>query len=150
MEDAKVASILADEFNMLSREEEVNREDEECLELLGDKKRYLCNVMDLLGVNNLIDFEHKTTAQLKSGIEMSLVREGYWKERVEKIAEVIVERYNQAKEMIESCNSTYLAKLRGQLIKCEAARYLKLLGLGVIRPDGTAVVRVTKPTCDRQ
>lgn len=104
MEDAKVAGVLVDEFNKLSREEEVNREDEERLELLRDKERYLCNVMDILGVSGLIDFEHKTVAHLKPDTEKSLVREGYWEQRVEQVANALVDRYNDAAETLDVCD----------------------------------------------
>lgn len=72
MEDRKIAGILVGEFNKLSREEEVNREDKGWLEILRDRKLSICKVMDLLGVNDLIDFEHKTYAHLKQ-----LRREGH-------------------------------------------------------------------------
>lgn len=149
MEDTKVAGILADEFNKLSREEEVNREDEEWLELLRDKKRYLCNVMDILGVSDLIDFEHKAIAHLKSGIEKPLVREGYWKQRVYQVAKVLVDSHNDASETLKTCVLSFPARLTALAVRREAAKYLKLLGLGLINTDGTAVVRVERiPMCD--
>lgn len=71
MEDRKIAGILVGEFNKLSREEEVNREDEDWLEILRDRKLSICKVMDLLGVNGLVDFEQKTYARLKPPIEIA-------------------------------------------------------------------------------
>lgn len=144
MEDAKVAGVLADEFNKLSREEEVNREDDEWLELLRGKKRYLCDVMDILGVSDLIDFEHKTIAHLKSGIEKPLVREGYWKQRVEQVANVLVERYNNAAETLDVCDLSDAELFDLHLVKREAALYLKLFGLGRVNTDGKAVVSIER------
>lgn len=40
------------------------KEDKEALDRIRDKKMTLCETMDLLGVNDLIDFEHKVRASL--------------------------------------------------------------------------------------
>lgn len=73
MKDEKIARILAAKFNDLARQEEkVKRslrgvwlkEDEEVLYRIRGNKMILCETMDLLGVNGLIDFEHKVRASL--------------------------------------------------------------------------------------
>lgn len=148
MEDVKIARILADEFNKLSEDEEkVNRayreskrqEDKEVLEQLRDKKVCLCATMDVLGVTNLIDFGHLVRADLAPDAKKVYKRE---KLRVEQIAEAIVESYNQAEEMLDECELSDAGVFDAKLVKREASKYLKLLGLGVIRPDGKAVVEL--------
>lgn len=114
------------------------------LELLRDKKRYLCNVMNILGARDLIDFEHKTIAQLKSGIEKPLVREGYWKQRVYQVAKVLVVSHNNASETLKTCALYSPTRLTELAVRREAAKYLKLLGLGLISADGTAVVSIER------
>ena len=76
MEDRKIAGILVCEFNKLSREEEVNREDKDWLAILRGRKLSICKVMDLLGVIDLIEFEHKTIAHLKSVTENAHTKGG--------------------------------------------------------------------------
>lgn len=139
MEDAKVAGVLADEFNKLSCEE-----DEECLELLRDKKRYICNVISNLGVRDLIDFECKTVAHLKSDTEKPLVREGYWEQRVEQVANALVDRYNNAAETLDVCDLSAAELFDLHLVKREAAMYLKLFGLGRFNADGKAVASIER------
>lgn len=144
MEDAKIAGILADEFNKLSNDEEANREDEELLAWSRGKKSCLCNVMGILGVRDLIDIECKTVAYLKSDIENALVPEGYWEQRLEQVAKVLVEIYYDAVEMLENCVLSDAEAFDARIVKREAARYLRLLHLGVIKPDGTAVVSIER------
>lgn len=148
MEDEKIAYILADEFNKLSRVEEVNREDEEWLCRLQDKKRYLCEIMDLLSVNGLIDFKHKVRAYVKEGTCAQEFSTG--QSRVEKIANYLVDYYNENREVLLRGVFTGDERKKQQAICSVTEKYLSALGLGVINSQGTAIVRIERQEPDVQ
>lgn len=146
MEDRKIADILASSFNSLAVQEEANREDEEVLEQLRDRKRQLCYLMDKLNVTRMIEFEHSVRACVK---EDTCAQESVAEQlRVEKIAIYLVDYYNENRNVLKRGVFTGDERRKLQVICSVTEKYLSALGLGEITEDGEAVVCVTKPTDD--
>lgn len=140
MEDRKIAEILASSFNSLDAQEEANREDEEVLEQLRDRKRQLCYLMDRLDVTRMIEFEHAVRAYVKEDTDAkeSVVEQL----RVEKIAIYLVDYYNENRKALMRGVFTGDERRKLQAICSVTEKYLSALGLGEITEDGEAVVMV--------
>lgn len=134
MEGRKIAEILASSFNSLVTQEKANREDEEVLEQLRDRKKQLCYLMDKFDVTRMIEFEHAVRAYVKEDTDAqeSVVEQL----RVEKIAIYLVDYYNENRKVLMRGVFTGDERRKLQAICSVTEKYLSVLGLGEITEDG--------------